>query len=143
MVEIGKALITMRNMVDSFICVHQYAWDKFQDKYKKEHIGIGCGRDTLSMQSFVGSDLTIDLAYLANDIETRGDFTNEYWIRSQGIQCIRNEKDRENNERVWSDIAGKFKVIRKGDDITFEWMQDDKCRVENQFLKDGKLYERW
>ena len=42
------------------------------------------------------------------------------------------------------EIAGKVsKVIRKGDDITFEWMQDERCRVENQFLKEGKLYERW
>lgn len=143
MVQIGKALITMRNMVDSFICEHSLAWDKFNDKYKAEHNGIYCGRETLSMQSYVGSDLAIDMAYLANDIETRGDFTNEYWIRSQGIQCIRTDEDRDVNDRVWGDVLGKFKVTRKGDDITFEWFEDEKCRVKNQLLKDGKLYERW
>lgn len=142
MKEIGKALITMREMVDSFVVKHQFQWDKVRDEYKKQH-GFSKGT-TLSMQSFLGSDLTIDLAYLAKDLEERTAFTNEYWIRSQGMQCIRTDEDRENNSRVWSDVLGKFKVTKAADgDITFEWFEDEQCLVKNQLIKENKLYYTW
>ena len=142
MKEIGKALITMREMVDSFVVKHQDRWDKVREEYKKEH-GYSLGAN-LSMQSFLGSDLTIDLAYLAKDLEERYAFTNEYWIRSQGMQCIRTDEDREINSRVWSDVLGKFKVTKAADgDITFEWFEDEQCKVKNQLIKENKLYYTW
>lgn len=138
---IGEALYTMRRMVDSFVSRHQDAWEEFRSSYEKEHkYGIGV---PLSMQSYLGSDLTIDMAFLAKDIEERGDFTNEYWIRSQGMQCIRTESDRVANGSVWSDVLGKFRVTKKGDNITFEWFQDDMCRLDNGLIKDEKLYYNW
>lgn len=141
MAEIGKALITMRSMVDSFISVHDLQYSKKEDEYFKEH-GFHDGPQSLSLQSYIGSDLTIDMAYLAKDIETRGDFTNEYWIRSQGIQCIRSEEDRKNN-KMWRNILGKFSVTKKGEDITFAWIQDEDCKLQNSLLKDGKLFVSW
>lgn len=139
---IGETLITMRYMVDSFVGRHWSAWEDYRDKYKAEH-GYEKGR-SLSLQSYVGSDLTIDMAYLAKDIEEKAAFTNEYWIRSQGMQCIRNEEDRTANDNVWSDVLGKFSVTKKGDgDIEFKWLQDEKCLVENTLLRDGKLYDTW
>lgn len=142
MKEIGKALITMRNMVDSFVSLGWSQWDRINDEYKRTY-GYPKG-PSLSMQSYIGSDLTIDLAYLAKDLEERMSFTNEYWIRAQGIQCIRTEEDREANEKVWHDILGKFKVTKSEDgEITFEWFEDESCQIKNSLLKDGKLYERW
>ena len=141
MVSIGKVLIDMRQMVDSFVCLHWTQWEDIRAKYKAEH-GFEKG-PALSMQSYIGSDLTIDLAYLAKDIEERGDFTNEYWIRSQGIQCIRTDEDRDANSRVWSDILGKFKVTKSGEDITFEWFEDEQCLVKNILIEKGILFEKW
>lgn len=139
---IGNALIMMRSMVDSFVCYNDLAWDKYRDKYKEEH-GYEIGR-TLSMQSFLGSDLTIDLAYLARDIEELPSFTNEYWIRSQGMQCIRNEYDRQCNGKVWGDVLGKFKVVKTEDgEINFEWFEDESCLVHNVLIDKGILAERW
>ena len=141
MIKIGETLITMRNMVDSFVSRHYDAWEKVRNDYREKH-GYFLGTN-LSMQSYIGSDLTIDMAYLAKDIEERGDFVNEYWIRSQGIQCIRNEKDRNANTGIWSDILGKFVITKKGDEITYEWFQDDDCLVENTLIKDDRLFDRW
>lgn len=131
----------MRNMVDSFVSRHYDDWDEIRAEYRLKH-GFDLGV-SLSMQSYVGSDLTIDMAYLAKDIEERDSFVNEYWIRSQGIQCIRNESDREANDPVWGDVLGKFRVIKDGDDISFEWFEDEKCKVRNRLLEDGKLYDKW
>ena len=139
MVEIGKTLIMMRNMVDSFVSRHWNAWEDYRDKYKEEH-GVSKGR-SLSMQSYIGSDLTIDLAYLAKDLEERENFTNEYWIRSQGMQCIRNEEDRVVNNNVWSDVLGKFTVTKKDGNVYLAWIEDDKCLVKNTLIRDNKLYD--
>ena len=141
MVKIGETLITMRNMVDSFVSRHQNAWDKIREEYFKEH-GFHKGV-YLSMQSYLGSDLTIDMAYLAKDIEERESFVNEYWIRSQGMQCIRNDEDRDANSKVWGDVLGKFRVIKEGDDIRFEWFEDEQCLIKNTLIRDGKLYDRY
>ena len=141
MAEIGKALITMRSMVDSFISVHDLQYSKKEDKYFKEH-GFHDGPQSHSLKSYICSDLTNYIAYLAKDIETRGDFTNEYWIRSQGLQCIRNEEDRQAN-KIWHNILGKFSVTKKGEDITFAWIQDEDCKLENSLLKEGKLCVSW
>lgn len=142
MKEIGKALITMRDMVDSFVTTHDLQWDKVRKAYREEH-GFDLGR-SLSLQSYLGSDLTIDMAYLAKDIEERETFTNEYWIRSQGMQCIRTDDDRDANSKVWSDVLAKFRVTKHEDgDITFEWFEDEKCRVPNKLIQDNKLYYRW
>lgn len=130
----------VRYMVDSFVSRHYNAWEKVRDQYEKEHNGITLGRP-LSLQSFIGSDLTIDLYSLANDIEEKDSFKNEYWIRSQGMQCIRNEEDREVNKRVWSDVVGKFEVEKNGDRIDFRWLQDEDCKVQNTLLRDGILYD--
>ena len=136
----------MRSMVDSFISLHWSKWEDIRAAYKAEH-GFEKG-PSISMQSYIGSDLTIDMAYLAKDIEERDEFTNEYWIRSQGMQCIRDEADREANKAVWRDVLGKF-IVRKTAkgandyNIEFEWIQDEDCLVENVLLKEGKLYQRW
>lgn len=142
MKEIGLALITMRKMVDSFVVTHDLKWEKVRMAYREEH-GFDLGRP-LSLQSFLGSDLTIDMAYLANDIETRDEFTNEYWIRSQGMQCIRTDEDREANMKCWSDVLAKFRVTKDKDgEISFEWFEDEKCRVHNKLIDENKLYYRW
>ena len=139
--NIGETLIFMRKMVDSFVNRHYEAWDKVREQYRLEH-GYFLG-ESLSMQSYIGSDLTIDMAYLAKDIEEIESFVNEYWIRSQGIQCIRNESDRKANESVWSDVLGKFKVIKDGDNIVFKWFEDESCKVKNELLAEGKLCDTW
>jgi len=142
MAEIGKTLITMRNMVDSFVSRHADKWEKVRDAYFKEN-GLTKGVP-LSMQSYLGSDLTIDMAYLAKDIEERVTFTNEYWIRSQGMQCIRNDEDRDANAKIWGDVLGKFRVTKDSDgNISFEWFEDEQCLVTNTLIKDGKLYDTW
>jgi len=142
MKEIGKALITMRSMVDSFVSDAWAQWDVINSQYKEQH-GYSKG-PSLSMQSFIGSDLTIDLAYLAKDLEERTSFTNEYWIRSQGMQCIRTDEDRDANKKVWHDVLAKFKVTKADDgDITFEWFEDEDCLVKNPLLKKGILFESW
>ena len=126
-------------MVDSFVNRHWNQWEDYRDKYKAEH-GYDKGV-SLSMQSYIGSDLTIDMYSLANDIEEKDAFVNEYWIRSQGIQCIRDEEDRKANDSVWSDVLGKFTITKNGDDISFKWIQDEKCLVNNTLIRDDKLYD--
>jgi hypothetical protein len=128
-------------MVDSFINRHWTDWSDLNDRYKAEH-GFDKGASSISLQSYIGSDLTIDMACLAKDIEERESFTNEYWIRSRGIQCIRNEEDRENN-RIWSDVLGKFTVTKSGDDISFAWIEDESCLLKNTLIRDKVLYDRY
>lgn len=142
MKEIGIALITMRNMVDSIVSLGWHEWEKINDEYRRQY-GYPKG-PSLSMQSYIGSDLTIDMGYLAKDLEERMAFTNEYWIRSQGIQCIRTKEDREANDNVWHDVLAKFRVTKTEDgEITFEWFEDEKCLISNPLIKQGKLYEKW
>jgi hypothetical protein len=142
MAEIHNTLLTMRNMVDSFVCRHFDQWEKVRKEYEDKY-GFSLG-SPLSLQSYIGSDLTIDLVYLAKDLEERMAFKNEYWIRSQGMQCIRTKEDRDANERVWSDVLAKFTIEKKADgSVEFQWIEDDKCRVKNTLLKDNVLYDRY
>lgn len=139
----GKGLYyatkTIRAMVDNFINVHEHQWRKINEEYKKEH-GFSKGKESLSLQSYIGSDLLIDFIYLAKQVEEGVPFTNEYWIRSMGTQCIRNDKDREDN-RVFSDILGKMSVTFDGTEFTdIHWIQDSDCLVNNELLKENKLY---
>lgn len=131
----------MRMMVDSFVSRHWTSWRDFNEKYKAEH-GYYKGAASISLQSYIGSDLTIDLAYLARDIEEKESFVNEYWIRSHGTQCIRNEQDRESNS-LWSDVLAKFTVTKNGDDISFAWIEDENCLIKNTLIRDKVLYDRY
>lgn len=132
----------IRTAVDNFLneYAHERQWDKINEEYKKEH-GFSLGRESLSLQSFIGSDMLIDFIYLARDVENGLPFTNEYWIRSMGTQCIRNDKDREDN-RVFSDILAKLSVTFDGKEFTdIHWIQDEDCLIDNTFIKENKLYK--
>ena len=66
-------------------------------------------------------------------------FFHEYWIRSQGTQCIKNENDVEVNRRVWKDIVAKILVEFDGEEFTkVAWFQDKDCKLENYFIKDNE-----
>ena len=63
-------------------------------------------------------------------------FIHEYWIRSNGLQCIKNNEDAETNRKVYSDIIGKFIVEFDGEVVTrIEWVQDDDCLIKNKLIK--------
>ena len=143
MAEVHKGLFyameTIREMVTNFCNEHSTDWLKLNEEYKKDH-GFSRGADYLTMRSFVGTDMLIDFAYLARDVELGGPFTNEYWIRSQGTQCIRNDKDREVN-RCFGDIVAKIVVVYDGNEFTdIHWIEDEDCLLKNKFLDEGKLY---
>ena len=140
MEKISEVLLTMRNMVDSFVNRHWSQWEDYRDKFKAEH-GYEKGVP-LSLQSYVGTDLLIDMPYLVRDIEQHDYFTNEYWIRSQGTQCIRSDKDRENNA-LWGDVLGKFTITKDATGFSFAWIEDDQCLIKNQLLQEGILHDRW
>lgn len=127
---LGETLYTIRGMVDEFIREHQIKWDRMRDEYKEktrqEYLkiypdssfeGHTLGRH-LSLQSYIGSDLLIDFASLALKVEKKEPFTHEYWIRSEGTQCIKNESDVEANRGVWSDIVAKILVEFDGKEFT-------------------------
>ena len=91
---LGETLYTIRGMVDEFIREHQIQWDKVREEYKEksrqEYLkiypdssfeGHTLGRP-LSLQSYIGSDLLIDFAFLALEVEKKEPFIREYWIRS-------------------------------------------------------------
>ena len=144
---LGETLHTIRGMVSAFICEHQIQWDKVREEYKEksrqEYLkiypdssfeGHTLGRP-LSLQSYIGSDLLIDFTFLALDAEKKEPFVREYWIRSQGTQCIRNESDVEANRNVWSDIVAKILVEFDGKEFTkVAWFQDDDCKLKNRFI---------
>ena len=147
--EISKAQKTIYSMVYEFVNEHQIAWDNYREEKRKESIeahlvfypddvnykGFAPGR-ALSMQSFISFDLLIDFAYLAEEMESGQPFRNEYWIRSNGVQCVRNDVEADANSRVWSDILTKLVVEYDGEVITrIEWLQDDDCRIENKLIK--------
>lgn len=133
------ALETIREMVDEFCSVHYDDWEKINEAYKAEH-GFNKGAEHLSIRSYIGSDLLIDFSYLARDVELGGPFTNEYWIRSQGTQCIRNERDREAN-KLWSDVLAKISVTYDGNEFTdIHWVEDDDCLIKNRFVAKDVLY---
>ena len=151
---LGETLFTIHRMVDEFIREHQIQWDKVRDEYKEktrqEYLkiypdssfeGHTLGRP-LSLQSYIGSDLLIDFAFLALEAEKKEPFIREYWIRSQGTQCIKSESDVEANRNVWSDIVAKILVEFDGKEFTkVAWFQDKDCKLENSFIKDDENEE--
>ena len=148
---LGETLYTIRRMVDEFNREHQIQWDKIREEYKEksrqEYLkiypdssfeGHTLGRP-LSLQSYIGSDLLIDFAFLALEVEKKEPFIREYWIRSQGTQCIKNESDVEANRNVWSDIVAKIIVEFDGKEFTrVAWFQDEDCKLKNSFIKDNE-----
>ena len=148
---LGETLYTIRRMVDEFNREHQIQWDKIREEYKEksrqEYLkiypdssfeGFPLGRP-LSLQSYIGSDLLIDFTYLALEAEKKEPFIREYWIRSQGTQCIKNESDVEANRNVWSDIVAKILVEFDGKEFTkVAWFQDEDCKLKNSFIKDNE-----
>ena len=145
---LGETLYAIRRMVDEFNREHQIQWDKIREEYKEksrqEYLkiypdssfeGHTLGRP-LSLQSYTGSDLLIDFAFLALEVEKKEPFIREYWIRSQGTQCIKNEKDVKANRSVWSDIVAKILVVFDGKEFTkVAWFQDEDCKLKNSFIK--------
>ena len=145
---LGETLHTIHRMVGEFISEHQIKWDKVREEYKEksrqEYLkiypdssfeGYTLGR-SLSLQSYIGSDLLIDFTFLALGAEKKEPFVREYWIRSQGVQCIKNESDVEANRNVWSDIVAKILVEFDGKEFTkVAWFQDEDCKLKNSFIK--------
>ena len=148
---LGETLYTIRRMVDEFIREHQLKWDRIREEYKEksrqEYLkiypdssfeGHTLGRP-LSLQSYIGSDLLIDFTFLALEAEKKEPFIREYWIRSQGTQCIKSESDVEANRNVWSDIVAKILVEFDGKEFTrVAWFQDEDCKLRNSFIKDNE-----
>ena len=151
---LGETLYTIRRMVDEFNREHQLKWDRIREEYKEksrqEYLkiypdssfeGHTLGRP-LSLQSYIGSDLLIDFAFLALEAEKKEPFIREYWIRSQGTQCIKSESDVEANRNVWSDIVAKILVEFDGKEFTkVAWFQDEDCKLKNSFIKDDENEE--
>ena len=151
---LGETLYTIRRMVDEFIREHQLKWGKIREEYKEksrqEYLkiypnssfeGHTLGRP-LSLQSYIGSDLLIDFTFLALEAEKKEPFIREYWIRSQGTQCIKSESDVEANRNVWSDIVAKILVEFDGKEFTkVAWFQDEDCKLKNSFIKDDENEE--
>lgn len=144
---IGGAMYSIRNMVDAFVREHSFEWNKYRDAYQEqsrlEHLklwpestykGVKIGVP-LSMQSYIASDLLIDFVFLALEVEGQRPFVREYWLRSQGVQCIKDAEDIENNRKVFSDIVAKIKVEFDGKEFTkIEWFEDEDCKIKNHFI---------
>lgn len=151
---LGETLYIIHGMVDEFIREHQLKWEKVRGEYKEksrqEYLkiypnssfeGHTLGRP-LSLQSYIGSDLLIDFTFLALEAEKKEPFIREYWIRSQGTQCIKSESDVEANRNVWSDIVAKILVEFDGKEFTkVAWFQDEDCKLKNSFIKDDENEE--
>lgn len=144
---LGETLYSMRNMVDQFIREHSWEWELYRTKYQEESRqdylkkfpdssfeGHTIGR-SLSLQSHIGSDMLIDFVYLSLEVEKKVPFTREYWIRSYGTQCIKNEEDAYINRSVFKDIVAKIKVEFDGEQFTkVEWFEDNDCLIKNNFI---------
>ena len=148
---LGETMQKIYGMVDEFIREHQVKWDRVREEYKEktrqEYLkvfpnasfdGHTLGR-SLSLQSHIGSDLLIDFTFLALEVEKKAPFVHEYWIRSQGTQCIKDENSVKVNRRVWNDIVAKILVEFDGEKFTkVAWFQDKDCKLENYFIKNNK-----
>lgn len=147
--EISYAQMTIHNMVREFVNEHMIEWDRVREEKRLESVehfkkiyplsdykGIAPGR-SLSLQSYIASDLLIDFMYLAESIEVGNPFLKEYWIRSNGIQCINSRKDVSDNRAVWNDVLAKFIVEFDGKKIVrIEWFQDNDCLLQNKLITD-------
>lgn len=148
---LGETMYAIYRMVTEFISEHQVKWSRVRKEYKEksrqEYLkmypdssfeGHSLGQ-YLSLQSCLGSDLLIDFTFLALKVEAKEPFIQEYWIRSQGTQCIRSIEDVEVNRKVWSDIVAKILIEFDGEKFTkVAWFQDEDCKLENYFIKDNE-----
>ena len=124
----------LRVMVTEYIREHMLEWDKFRNEYEKEK-GYKIGRD-LSLHSLITYDLLVDLCFLASTAEVGQPFTREYWIRSHGTQCIKNEQDAESTRQVFGDILAKIKVEFDGTEFAEPiWFEDEDCKIPNKYLR--------
>lgn len=132
------ALSTIRNMVKDFVEQHDAIWDEVRSA-DKERKGYSPG-DSLSMQSYIGSDLLLDFVSLASASTYDEPFVREYWVRSMGIQCINSVEDVKLNKKVWNDVVAKFIVVFDGHNFTtIDWFQDEDCRIKNNLIYDDSL----
>ena len=134
---LSDALKTIRAMVNNFVNHHDIEWEK----YKEEH-AYG-GELFISFQSYIGTDLLIDIIYLVEQWEKGEPFTQEYWIRSQGTHCVKNAEEAEAVRKAFgSDILAKIKVCFDGEKFTnIEWIYDKDCVIKNKFLEDKEFYQ--
>lgn len=132
------ALSTIRSMVSSFVDTHSVEWEEIRNK-DKVNKGYSTGVP-LSMQSHISSDLLIDFISLASASTYDTPFIREYWVRSQGVQCINSVGDARLNKKIWNDVVAKFIVVYDGANFTtIEWFQDDDCRINNKLIVDDAL----
>lgn len=137
-------------MVATFVDEHYIQWEKVREdegnKLKEKFgqlypnserfVGYKPGH-SLSLQSFVTSDLLFDFISLARLIENGGAFKREIWIRSCGTQLITGVESVSDNRAVWNDILGKILIEFDGNNpVTAEWFQDGDCRVNNILITD-------
>ena len=135
------AQMMLRAMINDFLneFSHQRQWEKINTEYKEAH-GISKGSESLSMQSYIGSDLLIDFIYLAQDAEAGEPFINEYWIRSMGTQCCRTESAKEAVRGAFRDILAKISVTLDGKEFTdIHWIEDEECLIKNNFVEEKVL----
>lgn len=132
------ALSTIRSMVSSFVNAHSVEWEEIRNKDKVTK-GYSTGVP-LSMQSHISSDLLIDFISLASASTYDTPFIREYWVRSQGVQCINSVEDARLNKKIWNDVVAKFIVVFDGHNFTtIDWFQDEDCRINNKLIVDDAL----
>ena len=130
---LGETLYKLRVMTDKFIREHAWEWDKVRAKYEEEK-GFPLGQH-LTLQSHIASDMLIDMTFLVLEFEKKVPFTREYWIRSHGTQCIKNDEDADACRKVFNDIIAKIKVVFDGEEFTnVSWFEDEDCKIKNRLL---------
>lgn len=149
--EISRVQKAIYTMVNNFVNEYVVEWEKVReekrqesvDEHKKlfpndDYVGIAPGR-SLSLQSYIASDLLIDFWYLAHSMEMEKPFVYEYWIRSNGVQCIKSRDDLNYNRGVWGDVLAKFIIEFDGYEVKrIDWFQDNDCLVMNKFVVDNE-----
>lgn len=134
-------------MVNNFVSEYVIEWEKVREEIRQKSVeehqkffpddgyeGIAPGR-SLSLQSYIASDLLIDFWYLAQSMEEGKPFVYEYWIRSSGVQCIKSRENFKDNRGVWCDVLAKFIVEFDGYEVKrIDWFQDDECLLMNKFV---------